>query len=65
MTTPTTDRGRDGGNRTNPDAASKPDSFAPAADAAINLCAWLIGLALDVPRIDVAVIALVLAGWPR
>lgn len=56
-------RGRDGGYRATPDTASKPDSIAPDARAAINLRAWLLGVALNVQRADVAMIAL--AGGPR
>lgn len=62
---PENGRGRDGGDRATPDTASKPNSIAPAEPAANNLRAWLIGFALVVQRADVAMIALVLAGWPR
>jgi len=66
MTIPTKDEGRAASDRAAPkDASSKPDHIASAESAAINLRAWLIGFALDVQRADVAVIALVLAGWPR
>lgn len=56
---------RDGGDRAGPDTASNLDSIAPVAGAAINLRAWLIGVALDFQRTDAALLALALAGWPR
>ncbi len=56
---------RDGGDRAGPDTASDLNSSAPDAGAAINLRAWLIGLALDLQRADVALLALAFAGWPR
>ena len=62
---PTKDEARDGGDRAGPDTASKPDSIAPDAGAAINLRAWLLGVVLDLQRADVAMIALALAAWPR
>lgn len=68
MTTPTKDRGRSGGDRATPkETSSKPDHSAPDTGAAINLRAWLIGVALDLPRADAAMIALALAlaGWSR
>lgn len=66
MTIPTKDEGRAASDRATPkDTSSKSDHIAPAESAAIKLRAWLIGFALEVQRADVAVIALVLAGWPR
>ena len=66
MTTPTKDEGRAATDRATPkDTSSKPNHIAPDTGAANNLRAWLIGFALVVQRADVAMIALVLAGWPR
>jgi len=62
---PENEGARDGGDRAGPDTATKPDSSAPDAGAAINLRAWLLGVALDLQRADAAMIALAFAGWPR
>ena len=59
---PEKERARDGGDRAGPDAASDPDSIAPAAGAAINLCAWLLGVALDLQRADAAMLPLAFVG---
>ncbi len=63
---PTKDRGRAATDRATPkDTSSKPHLNAPDAGAAINLRAWLLGVALDLQRADAALLALALAGWPR
>lgn len=63
---PTKDEGRAATDRATPkETSSKPDHSAPDAGAAINLRAWLLGVALDLQRADAAMLALALAGWPR
>lgn len=59
---PENEGARDGGDRAGPDTASKPDSIAPDAGAAINLRAWLLGVALDLQRADAAMLSLAFVG---
>lgn len=63
---PTKYEGRAATDRAAPkETSSKPDHIALRADAAINLRAWLLGVALNLQRADAAMLALALAGWPR
>ncbi len=62
---PENEGARDGGDRAGPDTASKPDSIAPDAGAAINLRALLVGVALGVQRADAAMLSLAFVGVAR
>ena len=59
---PENEGARDGGDRAGPDTASKLDSIPPDAGAPINLRAWLLGVALDLQRAGVTVLALGFVG---
>lgn len=63
---PTKDRGRSGGDRATPkDTSSEPHLNAPDAGAAINIRAWLIGVALGLQRADAAMLSLAFVGVAR
>lgn len=66
MTPHTKNEGRAATDRATPkNTSSNFDPIAPATDATIDLHAWLIALAPNVQRADVALLALAFAGWPR
>lgn len=63
---PPKDEGRAASDRATPkDTSSKRDHIALRADAAINLRAWLLGVALNLQRADAAMLSLAFVGVAR